>query len=72
MGQCSLILSNMDNFLDFHECGPKGLPNFECVPWKRFPLNYYNNQSRGLLHRREKTQANKNLLGPINKHKVDA
>ena len=42
MAGCSLILSNMEKYLGFHESGLKGRSNFGCLPWKRFPLNYYN------------------------------
>ena len=41
MARCSLILSNMEKSLGSHECGPKGLSNFGCLPWKCSPLNYY-------------------------------
>ena len=41
MARCSLILSNMEKSLGSHECGPKGLSNFGCLPRKCFPFNYY-------------------------------
>ena len=41
MARCSLILSNTEKSLGSNECGPKGLSNFGCLPWKFFPLNYY-------------------------------
>ncbi len=42
MAPCALILSNIEKSLGSHECGPKGLSNFGCLPWKCFPLNNYN------------------------------
>ena len=38
----SLTLSNMKKSFGFHECGPKGLSNFGCLPEKCFTLNYHN------------------------------
>ena len=42
MARCSLILSNVEESLGFHECEPKGLSNFGCLPSNCFTLNYYN------------------------------
>ena len=49
MARCSLILSNMEKSLGSHECGPKGLSNFGCLPWKCFPLNYYSHSAEATV-----------------------
>ena len=51
MAHCSPILSNMKKSLGFHECGPKVLSNFGCLPWKCFPLNYYTVLSLTLINK---------------------
>ena len=41
MTRCSLVLSNMEKSLGFHECESEGLSSFGFLPLKLSPLNYY-------------------------------